>query len=46
MGLHGVPDDIRRDNAAEMFAQASREWIASAGSQISFIAPGSPFENG
>jgi putative transposase len=29
-----------------MIAKALRKWVAKAGSQIQYIAPGSPWENG
>ena len=30
----------------EMISKALRKWVAKAGSQIQYIAPGSPWENG
>ena len=46
MCLHGIPDNIRCDKGPEMIAKALRKWVAKAGSQIQYIAPGSPWENG
>lgn len=45
MCLHGIPEHIRCDNGPEMISKASRKWVAKAGSQIQYIAPGSPWEN-
>lgn len=30
----------------EMISKALRKWVAKVGSQIQYIAPGSPWENG
>ena len=30
----------------EMISKALRKWVAKAGAQIQYIAPGSPWENG
>jgi putative transposase len=46
MCLHGIPEHIRCDNGPETIAKALRKWVAKAGSQIQYIAPGSPWENG
>mgnify|MGYP002653576150 FL=1 len=46
MCLHGIPDNIRCDKGPEMIAKALRKWVAKAGSQIQYIAPGLPWENG
>lgn len=46
MCLHGIPKHIRCDNGPEMISKALRKWVAKAGSQIQYIAPGSPWENG
>lgn len=46
MCLHGILDHIRCDNGPEMIAKALRKWVAKAGSQIQYIAPRSPWENG
>ena len=43
MCLHGIPDNIRCDKGPEMIAKALRKWVAKAGSQIQYIAPGSPW---
>jgi transposase InsO family protein len=46
MCLHGIPEHIRCDNGPEMISKALRKWVAKAGSQSQYIAPGSPWENG
>ncbi|TXN64011.1 transposase family protein, partial [Methylobacterium sp. WL18] len=46
MCLHGIPEHIRCDNGPEMISKAPRKWVAKTGSQIQYIAPGSPWENG
>ncbi|WCS27880.1 IS3 family transposase [Methylobacterium sp. NMS14P] len=46
MCLHGIPEHIRCNNGPEMISKALRKWVAKAGSQIQYIAPGSPWENG
>lgn len=46
MCLHGIPENIRCVNGPEMISKALRKWVAKAGSQIQYIAPGSPWENG
>ncbi len=46
MCLHGIPEHIRCDNGPEMISKALRKWVAKTGSQIQYIAPGSPWENG
>ncbi len=45
MCLHGIPEHIRCDSGPEMISKALRKWVAKAGSQIQYIAPGSPWEN-
>ena len=40
------PRTIRYDNGPEIISKAPREWIVKTGSQIQYIAPGSPWENG
>ena len=46
MCVHGIPETIRCDKGPEMISKALRKWVAKAGSQIQYIAPGSPWENG
>ena len=46
MCLHGISENIRCDNGPEMVSKALRKWVAEADSQIQYIAPGSPWENG
>ncbi len=46
MCLHGIPEHIRCDDGPEMISKALRKWVAKAGAQIQYIAPGSPWENG
>lgn len=43
---HGVPENVRSDNGAEMTARRVRSWLATVGTQPLFIEPGSPWENG
>ena len=52
MCLQGIPEQIRCDNGpkpkdprSEMISKALRNWVAKAGSQIQYIAPGSPWKN-
>lgn len=44
--LRGVPAHIRSDNGPEFVAKAVQEWIAAVGAKATYIAPGSPWENG
>ncbi len=46
MCLHGLPEHIRCDNGPEMISKPLRRWVTKAGSQIQYIAPGFPWENG
>jgi transposase InsO family protein len=46
MCLHGIPEHIRCDNGPEMISKALRKWVTKTGSQIQYITPGSPWENG
>ena len=46
MLVHGIPEHLRSDNGPEMTSKAVREWLATVGTQILFIEPGSPWENG
>jgi hypothetical protein len=39
--LHGIPEHIRCDNDLQMISKAPRKWVAKAGAQIRYIAPGS-----
>jgi putative transposase len=43
---HGVPEDVRSDNGAEMTARRVKRWLAAVGTRPLFIEPGSPWENG
>jgi len=40
------PEYIRSDNGPEFIAKALRKWIHDIGSIITYIEPGSPWENG
>ena len=42
----GVPRHIRSDNGSEFIAEAIRAWMATAGLETLYIAPGAPWENG
>ena len=42
----GVPAHIRSDNGPEFIARAIRAWMAGAGVETLYIAPGAPWENG
>jgi len=39
--LHGIPGRNRCDNGLQMISKARRKWVAKAGAQIQYIAPGS-----
>jgi hypothetical protein len=39
--LHGIPEHIRCHNVPEMISKAPRKWVAKAGAEIQYIAPGS-----
>jgi putative transposase len=42
----GVPEHIRSDNGPEFIAHAIRKHVATAGLEMLYVAPGSPWENG
>jgi transposase InsO family protein len=42
----GTPVHIRSDNGSEFIAEAIRTWMAAAGLETLYIAPGAPWENG
>jgi len=42
----GAPAHIRSDNGPEFIAKAIRAWMAGAGLETLYIAPGAPWENG
>ncbi len=42
----GAPVHIRSDNGPEFIARAIRDWVAGAGLETLYIAPGAPWENG
>ena len=44
--LRGIPGYIRSDNGPEFVAKAVQDWIAAVGAKTTYIAPGSPWENG
>lgn len=46
MTIHGAPGFIRCDNGPEFIASAVLGFLAQAGVETLFIAPGSPWENG
>jgi transposase InsO family protein len=37
---------IRSDNGPEFIAHALQNWLATLGSEVAYIAPGSPWQNG
>ena len=43
---HGVPQDLRSDNGAEMTAHVVREFLGGLKVGTLYIEPGSPWENG
>ena len=42
----GLPRYIRSDNGSEFAARALKDWLCAVGVETSYIAPGSPWENG
>lgn len=44
--LHGPPKHLRCDNGPEMVSHALRDWCRFAGTDVLFIEPGSPWQNG
>jgi len=42
----GAPLHMRSDNGPEFIAKAIRGWMAEAGLETLYIAPGAPWENG
>ena len=42
----GLPRHIRSDNGSESAATALKDWLCVLGVETSYIAPGSPWENG
>jgi transposase InsO family protein len=46
VGQRGAPGHIRSDNGPEFIAKAIRAWVAQAGLEALYIAPGAPWENG
>ncbi|MBB4000953.1 transposase InsO family protein, partial [Aureimonas pseudogalii] len=44
--LRGVLGHVRSDNGPEFIAKAVQDWITAVGSKTTYIAPGSPWENG
>jgi transposase InsO family protein len=45
-GRRGAPRHVRSDNGPEFIARAIRGWLATAGVETLYIAPGAPWENG
>lgn len=43
---HGIPDNIRSDNAPEFIADALKAYLADESVQTRFVEPGAPWENG
>jgi putative transposase len=46
MQCRGIPEHIRSDNGPEFIAQELRKWLAKVGTEVLYIEPGSPWENG
>mgnify|MGYP001822135634 CR=1 FL=1 len=44
--IYGIPENIRSDTGQEFTAKAVRRWLECIGVKITFIEPGSPWENG
>ena len=42
----GKPGFIRSDNGSEFIAHALQNWLTTLGSEVAYIAPGSPWQNG
>ena len=45
MLTHGIPGCIRSDNGSEFINEQVKKWLAENGIGISYIKPGSPWEN-
>ena len=45
MLAHGIPGCIRSDNGSEFINEQVKKWLAENGIGISYIKPGSPWEN-
>ncbi len=45
VAIRGAPEYIRSDNGPEFVAEAIRTWLANAGVDTLYIAPGAPWEN-
>ncbi len=45
LAIRGAPRYIRSDNGPEFIAEAIRTWLADAGVDTLYIAPGAPWEN-
>lgn len=45
VGIYGAPDSLRCDNGPELIANALRDWCRFSRIGISYIEPGSPWEN-
>jgi putative transposase len=46
MGQRGIPKHIRSDNGPEFISRRVRKWLESMGTEILFIEPGAPWQNG
>jgi putative transposase len=45
VATRGAPDHLRCDNGPELIAWALRDWCRTSGTTMSYIEPGSPWEN-
>ena len=46
MIVHGKPGFIRSDKGSEFIAHALQDWLKMLGSEVAYIAPASPWQNG
>ena len=46
MITHGKPGFIRSDNGPEFIAHALQDWLKTFDSEVAYIAPGAPWQNG
>jgi putative transposase len=46
VSVHGAPRYLRSDNGPEFVSAAVLAWVADAGIDCAFIAPGKPWQNG
>jgi len=44
--MYGPPRRLRSDNGSEFVARSVREWLNRLGIEVSYVEPGSPWQNG